>query len=135
MVCDLPPDLSPVYADRGHIVQVLGNLVTNACQAIALPDGTPQTGKIDFSARLQGDMIVIRLQDSGAGIPPENMAKLFEPLFTTKTKGIGLGLAVSQRLIEANGGRIEARSEPDQGSTFTIFLPIYQEQSKNKIVE
>jgi signal transduction histidine kinase len=63
------------------------------------------------------------------------MAKLFEPLFTTKTKGIGLGLAVSQRLIEANGGRIEARSEPDQGSTFTIFLPIYQEQSKNKIVE
>ena len=135
MVCDLPPDLSPVYADRGHIVQVLGNLVTNACQAIALPDGTTQTGKIDFSARLQGDMIVIRLQDSGAGIPPENMAKLFEPLFTTKTKGIGLGLAVSQRLIEANGGRIEARSEPDQGSTFTIFLPIYQEQSKNKIVE
>jgi signal transduction histidine kinase len=135
MVCDLPPDLPPVYADRGHIVQVLGNLVTNACQAIALPDGTPQTGKIDFSARLQGDMIVIRLQDSGAGIPPENMAKLFEPLFTTKTKGIGLGLAVSQRLIEANGGRIEARSEPGQGSTFTIFLPIYQEQSKNKIVE
>ena len=52
------------------------------------------------------------------------MGKLFEPLFTTKTKGIGLGLAVSQKLIEANGGRIEACSEPGKGSTFTVYLPV-----------
>jgi PAS domain S-box-containing protein len=126
MVCDLPPDLPPVYADPSHVVQVLGNLVTNACQAIALPDGAPQPGKINLSARQQGDMIAITVQDTGTGIPPENMAKLFEPLFTTKTKGIGLGLAVSQRLIEANEGRIEARSEPGKGSTFTIYLPVFR---------
>jgi signal transduction histidine kinase len=61
------------------------------------------------------------------GIPPENMKKIFEPLFTTKTKGIGLGLAVSRKLTEANGGRIEAGSEAGKGSTFTVYLPIYEE--------
>ena len=71
-------------------------------------------------------MIVIAVHDTGMGIPPENMGKLFEPLFTTKTKGIGLGLAVSQRLIEANDGRIEARSEPGKGSTFTVYLPVFR---------
>jgi signal transduction histidine kinase len=58
------------------------------------------------------------------GIPPENMGKLFEPLFTTKTKGIGLGLAVSKKLTEANGGCIEVNSEAGVGSTFTVWLPI-----------
>ena len=55
------------------------------------------------------------------------MKKLFEPLFTTKTKGIGLGLAVSRKLVEANGGRIEVESEVGKGSTFTVYLPVYKE--------
>ena len=71
-------------------------------------------------------MIAIAVQDTGVGIPPENMGKLFEPLFTTKTKGIGLGLAVSQKLTEANGGHIEAQSQPGKGSTFTVYLPVYR---------
>ena len=121
---DLPPHLPPVYADPAQVVQVLGNLVTNACQAMASADGLPGVGKLTLSASLQGDMIAIAVQDTGMGIPPENMGKLFEPLFTTKTKGIGLGLAVSQKLIEANGGRIEACSEPGKGSTFTVYLPV-----------
>jgi signal transduction histidine kinase len=60
----------------------------------------------------------------GVGIPPENMKKIFEPLFTTKIKGIGLGLAVSRKLVEANGGRIEVKSKPGMGSTFTLVLPV-----------
>jgi signal transduction histidine kinase len=72
-------------------------------------------------------MIRIEVRDTGTGIPPENMDKLFEPLFTTKTKGIGLGLAVSKKLAEANGGRIEAQSEPGKGSTFIVYLPVYKE--------
>jgi signal transduction histidine kinase len=56
------------------------------------------------------------------------MHKLFEPLFTTKNKGIGLGLAVSQKLAEANGGHIEVLSQPGQGSTFTLFLPIFGQE-------
>jgi signal transduction histidine kinase len=135
VVLDLPSDLPSVYADPGHVVQVLGNLVTNACQAMALADGTPQPGKINLSARQQGDMIAITIQDTGTGISPENMGKLFEPLFTTKARGIGLGLAVSQRLIEANGGHIEARSEPGKGSTFIVYLPVYRLRSNSQIIE
>ena len=69
-------------------------------------------------------MVAIAVKDTGTGITPENMEKLFEPLFTTKAKGIGLGLAVSKKLAEANGGRIEVESEPGKGSTFTLYLPV-----------
>ena len=121
---ELPGGLPPVYADPSHVIQVLGNLVTNACQAMA-----SGPGKLTLSASLQSDMIAIAVQDTGMGIPPENMGKLFEPLFTTKTKGIGLGLAVSQKLTEANGGRIEALSQFGQGSTFSVYLPVYRLKS------
>ncbi|MGD0878861.1 MAG: ATP-binding protein, partial [Anaerolineales bacterium] len=60
----------------------------------------------------------------GAGINPENIEKLFEPLFSTKAKGIGLGLAVSKKLAEANGGQIEMETEVGKGSTFTLYLPV-----------
>ncbi len=116
---ELPADLPRVYADPQHIIQVLGNLTVNACQAM------DNTGNLSLSARAQGDMIIIAVQDTGMGIPTENMIKVFEPLFTTKTKGIGLGLAVSRKLAEANGGRIELQSEPDKGSTFTLVLPVF----------
>ncbi len=132
---EIPPDLPPVLADPQHIVQVLGNLVANACQAMEDPQSTseaPLVMKLTLSASLHGDMIEIAVQDTGAGIPPENMGKLFEPLFTTKTKGIGLGLAVSQKLAEANGGHIEARSQLGQGSTFTVILPVYKEENGTK---
>ncbi len=118
---EIAPDLPPVYADPQHILQVLGNLTVNARQSME------NVGKLIISAAAQSDMISIAVQDTGMGIPPENMKKLFEPLFTTKTKGIGLGLAVSWKLAEANGGRIEVQSEPGKGSTFTLVLPVYKE--------
>jgi len=80
-------------------------------------------GALTISAAQQGAEVAIAVQDSGVGIPAENMGKLFDPLFTTKAKGIGLGLAVSQKLVEANGGKIEVESEPGKGSSFTVFLP------------
>jgi PAS domain S-box-containing protein len=76
------------------------------------------------SSALRTGWLLISVKDTGSGITPENMSKLFEPLFTTKPKGIGLGLAVSKKLVEANGGRIEVQSEPGKGSTFTVFLPV-----------
>jgi signal transduction histidine kinase len=87
----------------------------------------PKGGQLSLYSRLQNDMINIEVKDSGVGITPENMKKLFEPLFTTKAKGIGLGLAVSRKLIEANGGRIEVESEAGKGSSFSVFLPIDKE--------
>jgi PAS domain S-box-containing protein len=114
---DMPPGLPRVHVDASHIVQVLGNLVTNAYQAMT------NGGELTLSARPHDDMIAIAVRDTGSGIPPDHMKRLFEPLFTTKTTGIGLGLAVSQKLARANGGRIEVQSEAGKGSTFTLFLP------------
>jgi len=115
---DFPKDLPNAFADPSQVEQVLGNLVLNACQAMATG------GKLTISAQKEKEMLAIAVQDTGAGISPENMGKLFEPLFTTKTKGIGLGLAVSQKLADANSGRIEVESQPGQGSTFTVYLPV-----------
>ncbi len=126
VILDLPADLPKIYADPQHVVQILSNLILNAYQSMISTDATRATkaGNLSISSRVQDDMIHISIQDSGVGIPPENMKKLFEPLFTTKIKGIGLGLAVSWELAEANGGKIEVQSEVGVGSVFTLCLPI-----------
>jgi len=120
LILTIPFDLPRIFADPHHMVQILGNLTVNACQA--LPD---TGGRLEISAALRHDMVSIAIHDNGVGISPENMNKLFEPLFTTKIKGIGLGLAVSRKLAEANGGRIEVKSEAGQGSTFTVWIPVH----------
>jgi signal transduction histidine kinase len=68
--------------------------------------------------------MAVSITDTGVGIPQENLDKLFEPLFTTKAKGIGLGLAVTKTLVEGHGGSIEVESEVGKGTTFTVRLPI-----------
>jgi len=114
-----PSVLPPAFVDPWQIEQVLVNLVTNAYQAMA------EGGRLTIVADLiEGDSIRIRVSDTGCGIPEENMGKVFEPLFTTRTRGIGLGLALSRNLVEANGGRIEVESEVGKGSTFTVWLPV-----------
>ena len=70
----------------------------------------------------------IEVSDTGTGIPPENLEKIFEPLFTTKARGIGLGLAICKKLVEANDGRIEVESRVGEGTTFRVVLPIVREQ-------
>ncbi len=123
VVFDLPENPPMVFADPRQMVQILGNLTVNACQAMN------SGGKLTISARQRKGMMSIAVKDTGTGITAENMRNIFEPLFTTKAKGIGLGLAVSQKLAEANGGRIEVQSVPGKGSTFTLILPL---QSTNE---
>jgi PAS domain S-box-containing protein len=130
----IPADLPQVYADPLHVEQVLGNLITNGCQAMISPALNQSTssvtvssgGKLTITARRQEQMVAIAVKDTGIGILPENKEKLFEPLFSTKINGIGLGLAVSKKLAEANGGRIELESEAGKGSTFTLYLPVIE---------
>lgn len=131
LVLDLPPDLPPLWVDARQIEQVLGNLVLNAYQAM------PSGGQLSVISRqpsvtdeslITDHCLLITVKDTGPGIPPENMKKLFEPLFTTKSHGIGLGLAVSRKLVEANGGRIEVESEPGKGAAFTLILPTVKEE-------
>ena len=113
----IDPLLPSVYVDPRQMVQVLANLVTNGYQAM------PEGGELTISAQVQDDKIALSVTDTGHGISEENLHKLFEPLFTTKAKGIGLGLAVSKNLVESNGGSIEVESLEGKGSTFTVALP------------
>ena len=117
VITELAPDLPPVYVDPRQMGQVLVNLVTNAYQAM------PEGGALTISAQAEEGQVALSVADTGCGISKEHMAKLFEPLFTTRARGIGLGLAVSRILVEANGGSIEVESEVGQGSTFTVRLP------------
>ena len=119
----IPPDLPPVFVDPGQIGQVLDNLVTNAYQA--MPEGgqlVVETLEV-FPKLPKSGWVSLSVADTGCGIPRENMAKIFEPLFTTRAKGIGLGLAVARNLVELNGGSIEVESKEGEGSTFTVTLP------------
>jgi nitrogen fixation negative regulator NifL len=118
---DIAEKLPLLRIDPLQMGQVFQNLITNAVQA--MPDG----GALRIAARPDADFIEISIEDTGQGISPENMNKLFQPLFTTKAKGIGLGLVVCRNLIEANGGRIEVGSELGVGTTFRVILPLETE--------
>lgn len=124
-VVNLPPDLPNVFVDSLHVEQALKNLISNATQAM------PQGGTLTISAEQDGDFILLKVSDTGVGIPPENMPRLFEPLFTTKARGMGLGLALSRKLIRANEGEILVESEVGKGSTFTLRLPTHRMSSQN----
>ncbi|HOW54862.1 MAG TPA: ATP-binding protein [Syntrophorhabdaceae bacterium] len=109
-----------VRIDRIHIQQVLVNLINNAAQAM------PGGGAIKIGTGVQDTFGFITVTDEGTGIDTEIIGKIFEPFFTTKPKGegTGLGLSLSKRLIEANGGRIGVETPPGKGSTFRILLPL-----------
>ena len=112
------PDQGPIlFVDPKQMVQVVRNLITNARQA--MPDG----GRVTIRARAEDAMVTISVSDTGTGMSKETLARLFEPLFTTKAKGIGLGLAISKHLVESNGGSISVWSEEGKGSTFTMMMP------------
>jgi two-component system NtrC family sensor kinase len=115
------PDLPLVNADAGQIQQAVIALGTNAIDA--MPDG----GVLTFRASAEQNRVAIEVEDTGIGIPPENLSRIFEPFFTTKAvgDGTGLGLAVCYGIITDHGGRLSVRSNADLGGTvFTITLPI-----------
>jgi signal transduction histidine kinase len=119
-VADIPHDLPHVAVDPVHAGQVLDNLLSNAVQAM---NGYP--GTVHVRARATGDGFVrLEVSDTGPGISQEHFAKVFEPLFTTKARGIGLGLALSKSLAQANGGDLALVSAPDQSATFAFILPV-----------
>jgi two-component system NtrC family sensor kinase len=113
----IPSDLPKVRADLQQMVQVFINLLTNASQAM---DGK---GRITVSAEARDGKVRISFRDEGPGIAPENLGRVFEPLFSTKAVGIGMGLAVCKAFVEACDGTIEVESEPGKGATFIVTLP------------
>lgn len=118
IVSQLDDRLPVILADPGQIRQVFANIALNAIQAM------PKGGQLTvMSEHRSPGWVTISFSDTGVGISQENMRKIFEPLFTTKAKGIGLGLAIAKSWVEAHDGKIEVQSELGKGSTFTIDLP------------
>jgi two-component system, NtrC family, sensor histidine kinase HydH len=118
-------ELPSVRGDAEQLRQVFLNLALNAVQA--MPDGGKLT--VTTVARPTNATVEVRFRDTGIGIAPSVMKNLFIPFFTTKQKGTGLGLPISQRIIESHGGRIDARSGDGAGATFTVTLPATREQA------
>ncbi|MBU1109226.1 MAG: response regulator [Candidatus Riflebacteria bacterium] len=126
-----------VKADTVQINQVLANLCVNACEAMvgagkitisaenAFLDQSHYLDQPDFSP---GNYVILTVSDTGCGIDQQSMGKIFEPLYTTKGNGIGLGLTVTNEIVKQNGGFISVLSEPGKGSTFRIHLPGYFEK-------
>ncbi|HVS35154.1 MAG TPA: ATP-binding protein [Gemmataceae bacterium] len=112
----LPADLPAVALDADLFKQALLNLLLNAQQA--MPDG----GEITLQATAEGDGVSLSVIDAGKGMTPETAAKAFQPFFSTRQGGTGLGLATTRKIIEAHGGTIELQSEVGRGSKFTLHL-------------
>ena len=106
-----------VMGDRALLHIVLSNLIRNA------RDAMPEGGTLRLTAREDGELVEIVVEDTGVGIPPENLPRIFEPLYSTKAKGIGLGLSIAHEILTRHRGILRVTSEPGVGSTFTIHLP------------
>ncbi|WP_170181713.1 sensor histidine kinase [Phreatobacter stygius] len=128
--------VGPLAADASVLVepiaveQALHNLVRNAAEAVEAL--APERRRIDISTGFDGGMVEIVVEDRGPGLAPELLARLFEPFRSTKPNGMGLGLALSQRLVEANGGRIAGGNRPDGGARFTIALPLHRAEPQRR---
>ncbi len=117
---DFAPDIGFVLADKVQIQQVLLNLMRNAIEAM---DGCDRRELVVAAAALPSKMVEISVSDTGIGIAPEVSAHLFQPFVTSKTQGMGVGLSISRTIIEAHGGTIAPRPNPDGGTVFAFTLP------------
>ncbi len=125
VVEELGETLPTVLADPGQLTQVFENLIQNAFQA--MPEGGQLTVKSETPS---AEWVTVSCTDTGAGMDDETSQKVFEALFTTKAKGIGLGLALCKTFVEAHGGTIDVETELGKGTTFTVSLPIGREEQE-----
>jgi signal transduction histidine kinase len=125
---DLGASLPPVDGDRVQLQQVVMNLLMNGIQAMSAVTGRPR--ELTIRSREHGsDQILVAVEDSGTGIEPENVDRLFNAFFTTKPDGIGMGLSICRSIIERHGGRIWATRNSGVGSTFQFTLPACRERT------
>jgi signal transduction histidine kinase len=120
---DLPPALRPVRANRLQVEKVLVNLVCNGVDAMRAAGVSPQSITICVRPVAAGDMAQVTVQDRGPGLSEDAARRIFQPFYTTKPRGIGMGLAISRALVEANGGRLWSEATPGRGGHFHFTLP------------
>ena len=114
---DLDRSIPEIHFDENQMLQVLHNMIRNAAESM------PQGGALNLKTGREGDLIYLLISDSGSGIAAPILDRLFDPFFTTKPDGTGLGLAVSKKILDDHGGRIEVQSQVGKGTTFKILLP------------
>ena len=124
----LSDDLQETMLDENQIEQIFVNLLLNAVQAIEEKGVITVTSRMDENR----EKALIEIADTGSGIPAENIAKIFEPFFSTKPKGTGLGLAVSYGIVKNHGGDINAFSNPGESTRFVLEFPILTQSSASK---
>lgn len=112
---------SMINVDREQINRVFSNVMINALES--MPDG----GRMTVTTEIEGDFFVVKVQDTGGGIPEEDIIRIFDPFFSTKTSGVGLGLSTTYGIVVSHGGAIGVESEWKKGTIFTISLPVKQE--------
>lgn len=118
---EVTPFIPLTQADPRQIQSVLFNLIENAEHAVF---ELQERGKIRIETKVRGENIEVIVTDNGPGITQENISKIFDPLFTTKEKRIGMGLSISHKIVESHGGRIEVKTEWGKGASFIVTLPI-----------
>ena len=123
MTLDLDPDLPHVRGDRVQLQQVMLNLVLNGVEAMGAPNGRDPVLVVRTS-RADADAVRVAIEDSGSGIDMAHVERMFEPLYTTKAEGLGMGLAISRTIVDAHGGELRASSNPEGGATFHFTLPV-----------
>ena len=121
---NLRGDLAPLDADPGQLQQVFLNLFSNAADALAGRPVDQRRIRVTSDWAESGRSVRVDVVDSGVGIPPGDLSRIFEPAFTTKPSGHGFGLSTSYRIVANHRGRIEASNEPGGGARFTLVLPV-----------
>ena len=121
IVTDLAWRLPSILGHRGQLQEVVSNLLNNAIEALDSVDG-PRVVKIT-AARSGGEDVAVTVEDSGRGLDPEKASSIFEPFVTTKTHGMGLGLAICRMIVQRHDGRLSAAPAKTRGAIFTITLP------------
>ena len=118
----MEPDLPPVTVDSVRLTQALLNIIINGIQAISEP------GPVNVSAAKSGENLLLRVQDTGPGIPAHELGDIFDPYFTTKAEGNGLGLWIAQQIAVAHGGDLRAENAPAGGAVLTLTLPLKRKE-------
>ncbi len=116
VVLVLPPGLPAALVDRDQVRIVFGNLIRNA------RDAMPRGGTLTVTGRAAGDAVEVDVADTGVGMAPETLGRIMEPLYSTKARGLGLGLSIARAILDKSGGGLRVASTPGQGSTFTVRL-------------
>jgi two-component system sensor kinase FixL len=119
---ELDSGLPSIQGDRIQLQQVLLNLISNSLEA--MEESSDSRELLIRASRKDVDTIMVEVKDTGCGIPAENMRKLFSHFFTNKPDGLGMGLSISRSIIEAHGGLLEAKNNPDRGATFYFTIPV-----------